>query len=60
MVCPHSSDACAVTETPAGVFFLFGQGRLSMCRGQPAQAIEYYQRAVAAQDQYKNLHYVSH
>ena len=31
-----------------------------MCRSQPAQAIEYYRRAVAAQDQYKNLHYVSH
>lgn len=43
-----------------GVFFLFGQGRLSFCRGQPAQAIEYYSRAVAAQDQYKNLHYISH
>lgn len=43
-----------------GVFFLFGQGRLSFCRGQPAQAIEYYSRAVAAQDQYRNLHYVSH
>ncbi|EPS94824.1 hypothetical protein FOMPIDRAFT_1152789 [Fomitopsis schrenkii] len=45
---------------PNGVFFLFGQGRLSFCRGQPAQAIEYYSRAVAAQDQYRNLHYVSH
>ena len=42
------------------MFFLFGQGRLSMSRSQPAQAIEFYRRAVAVQDQYKNLHYVSH
>ncbi|KAH9914287.1 uncharacterized protein B0H18DRAFT_1145542 [Fomitopsis serialis] len=47
-------------QYPNGVFFLFGQGRLSICRGQPAQAIEYYRRAVAVQDQYKNMHHISH
>jgi hypothetical protein len=27
---------------PAGVFFLFGQGRLSLFRAQPQKAIEFY------------------
>ena len=44
---------------PNGVFFLFGQGRLSLCRSQPAQAIECYKKAVAAQSQYRNLHHIS-
>ncbi|KAH9837579.1 uncharacterized protein C8Q71DRAFT_753294 [Rhodofomes roseus] len=48
------------TRYPDGVFFLFGRGRLSICRGQPAQAIEYYRRAVVVQDQYKNMHHISH
>ncbi|KZT66217.1 hypothetical protein DAEQUDRAFT_675510 [Daedalea quercina L-15889] len=47
------------TRYPHGVFFLFGQGRLSICRGEPAEAIEYYRRAVAVQDQYKNMHHIS-
>lgn len=42
-----------------GVFFLFAQGRLSLIRGQPAKAIEYYNKAAAAQQQYRNLHLIS-
>ncbi|CAL1697497.1 unnamed protein product [Somion occarium] len=45
---------------PNGVFFLFGQGRLSLCRSQPAEAIEYYKKAMDAQDQYRNLHHISY
>ncbi|KAI0319413.1 hypothetical protein OF83DRAFT_1110594 [Amylostereum chailletii] len=44
---------------PQGVFFLFGEGRVSMCRSQPKKAIECYLRANAAQTQYRNLHHVS-
>lgn len=42
-----------------GVFFLFGQGRLRLCRSQPELALEYYQRAMEVQNQYRNLHHVS-
>jgi hypothetical protein len=42
-----------------GVFFLFGAGRLSLCRSQPQQAIEYYSQAMRAQSQYRNLHHIS-
>ncbi|KAK7042053.1 hypothetical protein R3P38DRAFT_3389870 [Favolaschia claudopus] len=44
---------------PEGVFFLFGAGRLALMRSQPAQAIEYYTKAMAAQKQYRNLHHIS-
>ena len=44
---------------PAGVFFLFGQGRLHLCRSQPAAALSYYQRALESQNQYRNLHHIS-
>ncbi|KAA1467016.1 hypothetical protein DENSPDRAFT_768100 [Dentipellis sp. KUC8613] len=44
---------------PNGVFFLFGQGRLSLCRSQPRRAIECYQKAMSAQNQYRNLHHIS-
>lgn len=44
---------------PNGVFFLFGQGRMNLCRSQPAQAIECYKKALAAQSQYRNLHHIS-
>jgi Protein of unknown function (DUF3808) len=43
-----------------GVFFLFGAGRLSLCRSQPEQAIKYYNQAMRAQSQYRNLHHISH
>lgn len=42
-----------------GVFFLFGAGRLSLCRSQPEQAIKYYSQAIHAQSQYRNLHHIS-
>ncbi|KAI0920179.1 hypothetical protein AcW1_001987 [Taiwanofungus camphoratus] len=45
---------------PNGVFVLFGQGRLYLCRSQPAQAIEYYKKAMAAQNQYRNMHHISY
>ncbi|CAA7263917.1 unnamed protein product [Cyclocybe aegerita] len=44
---------------PNGVFFLFGAGRLSLCRSQPRQAIEYYTKAMESQSQYRNLHHIS-
>ncbi|KAJ6511716.1 hypothetical protein DFH09DRAFT_1251567 [Mycena vulgaris] len=44
---------------PEGVFFLFGAGRLALARSQPARAIEYYTKAMAAQAQYRNLHHIS-
>ena len=43
-----------------GVFFLFGQGRLKLCRGQPAEALGFYQRAMEVQNQYRNLHHISY
>ncbi|KAF7799194.1 hypothetical protein EIP86_010425 [Pleurotus ostreatoroseus] len=49
-----------IRRYPNGVFFLFGQGRLKLCRSQPAQALEYYQRAMEVQDQYRNLHHISY
>jgi TPR repeat protein len=42
-----------------GVFFLFGAGRLSLCRSLPEQAIKYYSQAMRAQSQYRNLHHIS-
>ncbi|KLO18664.1 hypothetical protein SCHPADRAFT_899460 [Schizopora paradoxa] len=45
---------------PNGVFFLFGQGRLQLIRGQPALALESYDRAMKSQDQYANLHQISY
>ncbi|KAL4246932.1 Inclusion body clearance protein IML2 [Abortiporus biennis] len=45
---------------PNGVFFLFGQGRLYLCRSQPGQAIEYYKKAMEVQNQYRNLHHISY
>jgi len=42
-----------------GVFFLFAQGRVSLVRSQPVKAIEYYKKAAAAQQQYRNLHLIS-
>lgn len=45
---------------PNGVFFLFGEGRLSLCRSQPKRAIECYKKAMNAQTQYRNLHHVSY
>ncbi len=42
-----------------GVFFLFGQGRLHLCRSQPSTALVYYQKALQAQNQYRNLHHIS-
>ena len=44
---------------PKGVFFLFGAGRLSLCRAQPKRAIEYYDKAMQSQSQYRNLHHIS-
>ena len=43
-----------------GVFFLLGAGRLSICRSQPEQAIKYYDQAMRAQSQYRNLHHISY
>ncbi|PFH45834.1 hypothetical protein AMATHDRAFT_157688, partial [Amanita thiersii Skay4041] len=45
---------------PSGVFFLFGAGRISLCRSQPRRAIDYYKQAMASQTQYRNLHHVSY
>ena len=42
-----------------GVFFLFGAGRLALCRSQPQQAIKYYTQALKSQSQYRNLHHIS-
>ncbi|TDL19779.1 hypothetical protein BD410DRAFT_815806 [Rickenella mellea] len=44
---------------PRGVFFLFGQGRLHLLRGQPSLAIASYQKAISIQSQYRNLHHIS-
>jgi hypothetical protein len=48
-----------VTYGCAGVFFLFGAGRLALVRSQPQKAIDYYTKAMAAQKQYRNLHHIS-
>jgi hypothetical protein len=42
-----------------GVFFLLAQGRLSLCRSQPARAIACYQKAMSVQIQYRNLYHIS-
>lgn len=44
---------------PNGVFFLFGGGRLALCRSQPLKAIEFYTKAHESQSQYRNLHHIS-
>ena len=44
---------------PTGVFFLFGAGRLALMRSKPREAIDYYERAMQAQGQYRNLHHIS-
>ncbi|KAF9808167.1 hypothetical protein IEO21_07953 [Rhodonia placenta] len=49
-----------VKRYPNGVFFLFGQGRMALCRGRPAEAIKYYTKAVEAQNQYRNMYHISH
>ena len=38
---------------------MFGRGRLHLVRGQPSAAIEYYEKAMKAQNQYRNLHHIS-
>ncbi|KAG6915424.1 hypothetical protein DXG01_011573 [Tephrocybe rancida] len=43
----------------AGVFFLFGAGRLALHHSQPRAAIDYYTRAMASQIQYRNLDHIS-
>ncbi|EJF58913.1 hypothetical protein BD309DRAFT_970426 [Dichomitus squalens] len=48
-----------IKRYPNGVFFLFGQGRLHLVRSQPAVALEYYRKALQAQEQYRNLHHIS-
>jgi hypothetical protein len=53
----------ALTHPPSfhlGVFFLFGAGRLALIRSQPHLAISYYTQAMHAQQQYRNLHYISY
>lgn len=49
------------TDFPSslGVFFLFGAGRLALCRSQPKRAIAYYTQAMETQSQYRNLHHIS-
>jgi hypothetical protein len=42
-----------------GVFFLFGGGRLALCRSQPLKAIDFYTKAHKSQSQYRNLHHIS-
>lgn len=54
---PHAHTRSSLSS--AGVFFLFGQGRLHLCRSQPAAALGYYQKALEAQNQYRNLHHIS-
>ncbi|THG95455.1 hypothetical protein EW026_g6202 [Hermanssonia centrifuga] len=48
-----------IERYPNGVFFLFGQGRLKLCRSQPSEALQYYQKATEVQNQYRNLHHIS-
>lgn len=57
---PLSLYLGACSSPQPGVFFLFGEGRLSLRRSQPRQAIACYERAMGAQDQYANLHHISH
>lgn len=61
---PNGALQCRIplpflTRVRIGVFFLFGQGRLHLCRSQPAEALVYYQRAMDVQNQYRNLHHIS-
>nr|GAT47379.1 predicted protein [Mycena chlorophos] len=44
---------------PEGVFFLFGAGRLALVRSQPQKAIEYHEKAMQVQKQYRNLWHIS-
>lgn len=43
---------------PRGIFFLFGQGRLHLLRGQPREAIRFYTAALSTQSQYRNMNQV--
>lgn len=43
-----------------GCFFLLGQGRLRLIRGQPSLALLSYQKAIDVQDQYRNMHHISY
>jgi hypothetical protein len=42
---------------PAGVFFLFGQGRLSLFRAQPHKAIEFYTAGKSIRPTYYSVLY---
>lgn len=44
---------------PNGIFFLLGAGRLAQSSALPAKSIENYKKAIRAQGQYRNLHFVS-
>ena len=57
--CMHLTSLPPPLSFSIGVFFLFGAGRLSLCRSQPRQAIEYYSQAMRAQSQYRNLYHIS-
>jgi len=48
-----------IDRRAVGVFFLFGGGRLALCRSQPEKAIHFYTRAHESQTQYRNLHHIS-
>jgi hypothetical protein len=48
-----------ISDLVAGVFFLFGGGRLALCRSQPLKAIDFYTKAYQSQSQYRNLHHIS-
>ncbi|EPQ57674.1 hypothetical protein GLOTRDRAFT_74595 [Gloeophyllum trabeum ATCC 11539] len=45
---------------PNGILFLFGAGRLNLCRSRPQKALDYYKKAMQAQSQYYNLHQISY
>lgn len=59
-VSSRNQDYPLIVGAPSGVFFLFGQGRMALCRGRPAEAIKYYTKAVEAQNQYRNMYHISH
>ncbi|KIJ30491.1 hypothetical protein M422DRAFT_214577, partial [Sphaerobolus stellatus SS14] len=44
---------------PSGVFFLFGEGRMSLILSQPEAAVKSYVKAMEAQNQYVNLYCIS-
>jgi len=56
----HQPDTNAYhPDYTAGVFFLFGAGRLGLSCSQPRRAIEFYTKAMESQSQYRNLHHIS-